>query len=158
MPEFKKLLLLIAALTAASASVAGPLALEEAVRALVVGKPIAYSYSLTDLNGDGELDAVVMLHSSDWCGSGGCSMAVFRGTPNGFKFISRCSVARAPIAVLAESNNGWRTIVTTVGGGGAKPGQTLLRFNGKRYPSNPTTQPYASPHDLLGVSVLEFNE
>jgi hypothetical protein len=145
-------------LATASASAAAPPALNEAVRALAEGEPAEYGYSLTDLNDDGELDAVVLLRGSYWCGSGGCTLAVFQGTSKGFKVVSRSTISRAPICVLTETKNGWHTLAVSVGGGGAKPGQTLLRFDGKRYPLNPTMQPYATSKDMLRANVLALKE
>ena len=145
-------------LATASASAGGPAALNEAVRALADGEPAEYGYSLTDLNDDGELDAVVLLRGSYWCGSGGCTLAVFQGTSKSYKVVSRSTISRAPISVLTETKNGWHTLAVSVGGGGAKPGQTLLRFDGKRYPLNPTMQPYATSKDMLGASVLALKE
>ncbi len=39
-----------------------------------------FRHALTDLNADGQADAIVLLLGSSWCGSGGCNMLVFRGT------------------------------------------------------------------------------
>jgi hypothetical protein len=158
MPVLKKSQVLAMCLVTASASAAGPSALDKAVSALAYGDPAEYGYSLTDLNDDGEMDAVVLLRGSEWCGSGGCTLAVFQGTSKGFKIVSRSTISRAPIGVLAETRNGWHTLVVSVGGGGAKPGQTLLRFDGKRYPLNPPMQPYATSKDLLGASTLVLKE
>jgi putative lipoprotein len=145
-------------IAAMSATAAAPSSLEKAVLSFAGGDETTYGYALADLNGDGMSDAVVLFRGADWCGSGGCTLAIFKGTSDGFTFISRSTVTRAPIAALAEVTNGWHTLAVTVGGGGAKPGQTVLRFDGKKYPLNPTTQPYASPQDLQGARALELQE
>src|SRR5262245_44169381 len=60
-----------------------PLALVTAVQSFIEtrgvhGQP-TFRHALIDLDGDGRPDAIVLLRSQDWCGSGGCTMLVFRG-------------------------------------------------------------------------------
>jgi hypothetical protein len=45
-----------------------------------------------------------------------------------------------------------------VAGGGAKSGDVVMRFNGKRYPLNPTLQPYATAADIAGAKELNLKE
>jgi hypothetical protein len=94
----------------------------------------------TDLDGDGRLDAVVLLSSSDWCGSGGCSMLVFRGMEDGFTFVSSSTVTSEPIRVSTERTFGWKTLIVYSKG----KGDVVMRFDGTRYPLNPSTQQKAS--------------
>src|SRR2546422_5453095 len=49
---------------------------------------VAFRHSFTDLDGDGRAEALVLLRGNVWCGSGGCTMLVFRGTDAGFTFVS----------------------------------------------------------------------
>ncbi|MEJ0099834.1 MAG: hypothetical protein WDO12_08880 [Pseudomonadota bacterium] len=142
--------LLIALLTAVSSAVrSAPPDLDAAVEKWASAdlKP-TYTYALTDLNADGYLDAVVLISDPDYCGSGGCSMVVFKGTPDGFEVLSESTITREPIFVLPEVKSGWHSISVFVAGGGAEPGQVLLRFDGKGYPGNPTTEEYATKADL----------
>lgn len=133
--------------------------LREAVAAWAKPDPLpSYVYALTDLNGDGIPDAIVLITDSAYCGSGGCVMAVFRGTPNGFVEVSSSTISRQPVYVLAETRSGWHSLSVLVAGGGIMDGwQSLMRFNGKRYPGNPSMQPHASPAQLENARKLHFH-
>jgi hypothetical protein len=85
-------------------------------------------------------------------------MLVFQGTTDGFKFISSNTITREPIQVLSESKSGWHTLAVSIGGGGMSPGQVLMRFDGKKYPLNPTMQPAATSKDLSGAMTLPLQE
>jgi len=62
-----------------------------------------FRHVLVDLSGDGRPEAIVLLQGTDWCGSGGCTMLVFRGTATGFGFVSRSTITYEPIRVLPEN-------------------------------------------------------
>jgi putative lipoprotein len=112
--------------------------------------------ALVDLNGDGQEDALVLFQSSNWCGSGGCTMLVFKGTKSGFQFVSSSTLIRGPLLVSDNKTLGWRDLVVEVSGGGATPKRVALKFDGKKYPLNPSTQkalPTAKP--LQGTMVFE---
>jgi len=120
---------------------ASPPSLEAAVRSFVNGDSIpSFSYALVDLNGDGQLDAIVLLHGPIWCGSGGCTMLVFRGTANGFQLVSKSTITSEPIKVLPGVAHGWRMLIVNTGG----IGPVVMQFNGSRYPGNPSMQPKAT--------------
>jgi putative lipoprotein len=118
----------------------------------------SYEYALADLNGDGIPDAIVLITDAHYCGSGGCEMLVLRGEREHFRIISSTTITRKPIRVLAESRKGWKSLSVFVAGGGAKPGDVVMRFNGKGYPGNPSMQPYAKAADLHGAAQLEFKQ
>jgi hypothetical protein len=81
--------LIVAGSVSAAVEALSP-SLETAVRTSVKADSTpSFSYALVDLNGDGQLDAVVLLRGGMWCGSGGCTMLIFRGTPNGFQLVSK---------------------------------------------------------------------
>ncbi len=131
------------------------LALEKAVRAWTEESKIpTYKYAFVDLNDDGIDDAVVLITDIHYCGSGGCSFVIFQGVAGGFKIVSSSTITRAPILLLPEKKKGWHTLSVFVAGGGAKPGQVMMRFNGKKYPGNPSTQPNAKGNDLKGAETL----
>lgn len=96
--------------------------------------------ALVDLNGDGLKDALVLLQGPFWCGSGGCTMLVFQSTKAGFQFISRSSLIRGPVLVSETKTRGWRDLMVQVSGGGAPSKWVALKFDGKKYPLNPSTQ------------------
>jgi hypothetical protein len=69
----------------------------------------------------------------------------------GFRVVLRSSVTQLPIRLLPTSTRGWRDVGVTVAGGGiAKPALARLRFNGTRYPGNPTLAPAVPPNRSSG--------
>ncbi len=115
-----------------------------------------FRFALVDLNGDGIPDAVVLMTDRDSCGSGGCAMRVLKGTKSGFSYVSGSTITREPIYVLQERNLNWSALSVRVAGGGAEPGQAILRFDGKRYPLNPSIQPKATPAQIAAAKLLEL--
>ena len=107
--------------------------------------PTEYRVELTDLNGDRQLEALVLMTGRDWGGTGGQTLFVFRGVPKGFAFISKMTGIRAPMpgafCIANDRTNGWRDLCVRVSGGGAKAKFVRMRFDGKRYPLNPSVQP-----------------
>jgi hypothetical protein len=104
-----------------------------------------------DLNDDGREDGVVLLTGNRWCGSGGCSMLVFEGAEHGFRLVSTSTIANEPVAVLPTTEHGWHTLIVSARG----KGSVMMPFDGRKYPSNPSTQRKASgaevehAHELL---------
>ena len=94
-----------------------------------------FRHALTDLDGDGRPDAIVLL-LGDYCGSGGCNMLVFRGATTGFTLVSVSTVTNEPIRVIPEKSHGWRTLIVFSNG----KGDVLMPFDGTRYPPNPSLQ------------------
>jgi hypothetical protein len=139
-------------------AVAGGVPAIDKVLAARFGTAPPYEYAMVDLNGDGVPDAIVLLTGPEYCGSGGCNMVVLRGAKEAFFFVSSSTITRQPVRILQEARMGWRSLSVSVAGGGAKPGEVLMRFNGKRYPRNPTTQPYATASDLRDAATLEFKQ
>jgi hypothetical protein len=112
-----------------------------------------FQYALSDLNGDGKDDAVILITDNEYCGSGGCNLQVFRGGDNGFEFISSSTICKPPIRLLGKTSNGWKTIIVYTGG----VGDVLLSFNGKKYPGNPSLQPKATKAQVESAKVLIEN-
>ncbi len=130
-------------------------ALEKSLKEWAAPDPVpACHHALADLNDDGRMDAIVLISDPDYCGSGGCTMVIFQGTAQGFKYISRSTITNEPVQLLPETSHGWHTLVVSVSGGGATPGEALLRFSGSNYPLNPTVQPYATPAELKSARSL----
>lgn len=94
-----------------------------------------------DLDGDGGKEALVLSTDPASCGSGGCAFHVLAFRHGRWTIVSGSTVTRAPIRVLATSSQGWRDLGVAIGGGGMRPAMVRLRFNGRRYPSNPTVVP-----------------
>ena len=119
--------------------------------------PQSYEFesALVDLDGDGILDAVVLFSGAGDCGSGGCSLEIYRGANHGFHFVSHSTVSREPIRLLDEKSFGWHSLTVSVGGGGAKAcDAALMRFNGRKYPGNPSSMPCATAAQLKSAKPL----
>jgi hypothetical protein len=109
-----------------------------------------FRFALEDLNGDGRPDAIVLMSDSDWCGSGGCTMLIFRGVENGFAFVSKSTVTSSPIRVSKNSVRGWRTLIVSSKG----KGDVALRLNKSfQYPANPSMQPKASSAEVDAADI-----
>jgi hypothetical protein len=97
--------------------------------------------AFADLDGDGRLDALAYVSGAAWCGSGGCKLYVLENRGRSYRIVGRTTVTRPPIRVLQRRTHGWRDIGVWVAGGGIIPGHdVVLRFDGWKYPSNPSTQ------------------
>lgn len=121
-----------------------------------------YSVAVSDLNGDKQPEALVyaMATSSgdgqaDLCGSGGCDLYVLSLTPTGYRLITNVSLTRPPIRVLPSISHGWHDLGVWVAGGGITAGyEARLRFDGHRYPSNPTVPPSARSKEKTGKTII----
>jgi len=59
-----------------------------------------------------------------------------------YRVVTETTITRLPIRVLATKSNGWHDISVVVAGGGIQPAyDAVLSFDGKSYPSNPSTPP-----------------
>jgi hypothetical protein len=59
-----------------------------------------------------------------------------------YTVVTRITSTRLPIRVLTTKSKGWHDIAVRVQGGGIMhPYEAKLSFNGKTYPSNPSTPP-----------------
>lgn len=95
-----------------------------------------------DLNGDGEKDAVVYVFGEAWCGSGGCNLLILERHGRSFRVRGDLTIARLPVAALAQRNHGWRDLTVVAGGGGILPYYTaVIPFDGTSYAANPTVAP-----------------
>lgn len=94
------------------------------------------------LSGGGTRQAIVYLLGNEWCGSGGCNMLVLTPMGDSWRIVANVRITNPPIYVLPEKFNGWHSIGVWVQGGGVEHGYLAeLRFNGKRYPQNPSVPP-----------------
>lgn len=98
---------------------------------------IAYA----DLNGDGLNELLIFVADRDRCGTGGCDLLVLTHRTGGWVTVASTTVSRLPVYRLDSESNGWADLGVTVGGGGVRGGVARLRFDGTRYPSNPTMAP-----------------
>ncbi len=90
-----------------------------------------FTYTSFDLNGDGSKEYLIGLQNNYYCGTGGCTYFI---TTDKGKLINSFTVSRAPFYVLESKTNGWHDLVVYSGSA-----NRLIQFNGKSYPSNPST-------------------
>jgi hypothetical protein len=131
------------ALSLAVAGTASAGNLASAVTA-ALGEHADFQSASTALNKDPYPDAIVLVRSANWCGSGGCSLLIFKGTKTGYKLLSSSTISNPPIRILTSSHYGWRDLIVYSNG----TGNVLLRFNGSRYPLNPSLQPAPTEKQL----------
>ena len=102
----------------------------------------SYKRADADLNGDGVKEAFVYVTDQDYCGSGGCTLFVLSPHGSSYRVVLRSTITQLPITLLRTSAHGWRDIGVTVAGGGINSGYVArLRFDGHRYPSDPSVPP-----------------
>jgi hypothetical protein len=115
--------------------------------------------ALIDLNGDGRQDALVLLENPLYfCGTGGCTMLVFKGTPSGFEFVSLSTLMRGPVLVSETTTQGWRDLIVEVSGGGMAAKKVAMKFTGSKYPVNPSTlPPLPQNQPVKGTKIFQGN-
>ena len=118
-----------------------------------------YKTEYIDLNNDGIKDALILMNTPDWCGTGGCSLFVFQGGEEKFEFLSSSSLIQQPFTISENQTNGWRNLIVEVRGGGATPQTVVLKFDGEIYPSNPSLEPPITEENTVeGVEVFPIVE
>ena len=85
-----------------------------------------------DLNNDGKKELFVGLTGPYFCGSGGCN-ALLLGDG---KLITQFTVTNYPVFIANTSTNGWHDLVIY-----SNAQYRLVKFNGNKYPSNPSLAP-----------------
>jgi hypothetical protein len=103
--------------------------------------PTQYSSAIADLSDDGAKDVIVYVTGRGWCGTGGCLMLVLAPEGNSYRVVTKTTVVYPPIRVLSKKSNGWHDITVIAQINAMNRFETLLRFNGKTYPTNPTVPP-----------------
>ena len=113
-----------------------------------------YKRADVDLNADGRKESFVYVTDPSFCGSGGCLLLVLSHRRSGYIVVMRTTLTKLPITVLRTVAHGWRDVAVTVQGDGIiRPYMARMRFNGHRYPSNPTMPP-AVPLRRISGEVL----
>lgn len=101
-----------------------------------------HKISMTDLNYDGLKDAVLYLNDSEWCGTGGCTLMVFKNNGDNFKHLSTTTLITPPIKYSNSANSIFKTLIGQTKG----VGEVALHFD-KKYPLNPSALPKISDMD-----------
>jgi len=106
-----------------------------------------YSVAQVSIN-NGPAMKLVYLSGQSWCGSGGCTALLLKEVGMTFKIVNKFTLARLPIHVLPSTTKGWHDMTMPVRGGGVSDRVAILRYNGSRYPGNPSTAPTLSSSKL----------
>lgn len=117
-------------------------------------KGIRYFYNQTDLNEDGKLEVIVYLVGAYTCGTGGCNTMIFQPSDSGYRLISNLTLVNNPIIVSNKKSNGWHNLNLYVSGGGIKSNYHVVRFDGQKYPSNPSLLPILPTGSKLAGKAL----
>ncbi|MFY8111651.1 MAG: hypothetical protein ACOVKP_06555 [Flavobacterium sp.] len=84
-----------------------------------------------DLNEDGKKEILVGLTGGYFCGTGGCTLLLLDDQGN---VVTQFSVSGNPVVIDTTKTNGWKDLFIY---SGSK--YHIVKFNGKTYPSNPST-------------------
>ncbi len=123
--------------------------------------PLSYAYNRIDLSGDRQDELVATVIGPYTCGTGGCNAYVFQNVTQvrGLRLVSQMSLFKPPLVVSDQRHNGWRDLISRVRIDAGHGYYARLPFNGRSYPSNPSTPP-AEPlsRALPGVALLDTND
>ena len=121
-------------------------------------KTTRYSAAPVTLDTAGH-ETLVYVTGRSWCGSGGCTALLLRPNNKSFAVLDRFTLVRLPIAVLPSRTNGWHDLAMSVEGGGPVPGRmAILRFDGHRYPNNPSMAPKLATDVADGGTKVPLSE
>ncbi|GAA0742432.1 hypothetical protein [Clostridium oceanicum] len=116
---------------------------------------VKYYYNKVDLNGDGKKEIFAYLVGPFVCGSGGCSAAIFEEKLGEYKLLSRFSLVNNPVIISNNKTKGYKDIIMNVSGGGVESFFALLKYNGTKYPSNPSIEPKVEPCTKVeGIAIV----
>jgi hypothetical protein len=114
-----------------------------------------YYYNKIDLDDDGKSEIFAYLVGSSFCGTGGCSAAIFKEKKNNYYLLARFSIVKNPVIISDSKTKGYKDIIMNVYGGGIVPFFARLKYDGTTYPSNPSIQPKVEPGTkLAGVAIV----
>jgi len=100
------------------------------------------SAAFVDLEDEGAEDVIVHLTSDGWCGTGGCTTLILAPDGASYRVVTKITITRLPIRVLATKSNGWHDIGVVARISGNEPlSEAILSFDGKTYPSSPSMPP-----------------
>ncbi len=129
-----------AAPAATGASVHGSTLAEAMDRFLALeharGANAAHVTEVIDLNGDRHQDALVLMRSRRYCGSRGCLLLVFEGTPKGYRLNSRLLLGRTPMIATDVRTGGWRDLVAPMTTSRSGMRLVVLRHGAEGYPAD----------------------
>lgn len=114
-----------------------------------------YYYNKIDLDDDGKPEIFAYLVGDGFCGTGGCSAAIFKEKNKKYQLLARFSIVNNPVIISNSKTKGYKDIIMNVYGGGILPFFSRLKYDGTTYPSNPSIQPKVEPGTKLdGAAII----
>lgn len=87
-----------------------------------------------DLNNDGKKEIFVGFNGMDFCGNAGCDAYLLSHEGD---VISKFTIVQYPIVISdSKSKDNWQDLIIT-----SRGVDYLVKWNGKKYPSNPSMEP-----------------
>ncbi len=111
-----------------------------------------YVHGRVDLNGDGTDEVFAYMLGSFFCGTGGCTLFLFRDAGNDYELINEFPISRIPIIVSPRESEGWHDLVRLESGGGMPASYLRHSFDGARYVEAERTPADDGPPE--GIPVL----
>lgn len=91
----------------------------------------ATRYSVANIRASGL--TVVLLTGGGWCGSGGCTLLIFRSGGTALKLIGRITLAETPITLMRSSHHGLPDIGVETKDMPHPDHEDILQFDGTKY-------------------------
>ena len=152
-PPLLPVVLLLASLVAAPRAAADTVRVDDETQAAAARALAAYArpvdaawadsvatWAWHDVTGDGVPDALALLRSAAWCGSGGCTVVVLEAVVGEdadelgpFAVAAEIAYVHTPVWLSERRSNGWCDLVTEDVEGTLR----RLRFDGETYPYSP---------------------
>jgi len=119
-------------------------------------------YQVTDvmLNGSGTTrQYLVYARDRTWCGAtGGCTLFILTNSGGDWRVLSRMTLVHLPVRVLPHLSKGWHDLEVSYSGklpdGRPALVTSRMRFDGARYPLNPSVPPAEAVERPGGQIVL----
>jgi heat shock protein HslJ len=92
-----------------------------------------YVHGRVDLNGDGRDEVFAYMLGPFFCGTGGCTLFLFREAGERYELINDFPISRLPLIVSPVESRGWHDLVRPESGGGAPASFVRHTFDGTRY-------------------------
>ncbi len=119
--------------------------------------PLRYLFNRVDLDGDAQLETVVVVLGSYACASGGCTLLIFRSTETGLSLVAENGLFQSPLQVISNRHRGWLDLTMPANVDGLPGGVMDLHFNGRTYrPPAATPGGPPAPPPPSGTVVLEL--
>jgi hypothetical protein len=116
--------------------------------------PLRYLSSRVDLDGEGTPETLALVVGSYACGSGGCTLLIFRDTPGGLEPIAESGLFQSPLRRLERRSGGWAELTMPATSDGVNSGVMELRFEGGSYRFTRAATPPEPAADPGGSAVL----